>query len=262
MSNPLDYKRGMNTKNSSWCLRTATMGAKGTGPLTARLRSEATAGALQRKRNVSKAEAAMRIEALVLASVGRGACARPPWVAAPARRRSEALAGLDLGRCHVARKWRLGGENDRFKAPDQPLAAAYRRLSPVAAAYFWMCFFWCLRTATTARRSTFVFRKLRRTGCSEVPHAGRGVLQDWQGRLAKRRHGAAFGRHLGAHMAFRQRISAGLVRPNASVCRVVPRCAAFFSKVLSCLQPRMSEGNVYPQMDTDPACGTGITWST
>ncbi|MDB6066493.1 MAG: hypothetical protein JWR26_2701 [Pedosphaera sp.] len=43
MSNPLDYNGRMNTKNSSWCLRTATMGAKGTGPLTARRRSEAMA---------------------------------------------------------------------------------------------------------------------------------------------------------------------------------------------------------------------------
>jgi hypothetical protein len=38
---------------------------------------------------------------------------------------------VDLVQRHVARKWRLGGEKDSFKAPDQPLAAAY----------FSMCFF-------------------------------------------------------------------------------------------------------------------------
>ncbi|MDB6063935.1 MAG: pyrC [Pedosphaera sp.] len=48
---------------------------------------------------------------------------------------------LDLERCELARKGRLGGENDSFKTPDQPLADAYRRLPPVAAAYFPMCFF-------------------------------------------------------------------------------------------------------------------------
>ncbi|MDB6064164.1 MAG: hypothetical protein JWR26_372 [Pedosphaera sp.] len=94
---------------------------------------------------------------------GRGPCGRPPRgrdvraplqpaVAQKSRMRdaalcsgkrsfSKAVAGLDLGRCHVARKGRLGGENDSFKAPDQPLADAYRRLPPVAAAYFPMCFF-------------------------------------------------------------------------------------------------------------------------
>ncbi|MDB6068599.1 MAG: hypothetical protein JWR26_4807 [Pedosphaera sp.] len=56
-------------------------------------------------------------------------------------------------------------------------------------------------------------------------------------------HRAAFGRHLGAHWADRQPISSALRRPNASVYRAVPRCAAFFSKVLSrlvfgvCMRP-------------------------
>ncbi|MDB6063803.1 MAG: hypothetical protein JWR26_11 [Pedosphaera sp.] len=51
------------------------------------------------------------------------------------------LATWTLGGCHVARKRRLGGEKASFKGPDQPLAAAYRRLPPVAAAYFSMCLF-------------------------------------------------------------------------------------------------------------------------
>ncbi|MDB6067627.1 MAG: hypothetical protein JWR26_3835 [Pedosphaera sp.] len=80
------------------------------------------------------------------------------------------LATWTLGGCEVARKRRLGGEKGSFKAPDQPLAAVYRRLPPVAAAYFPMCFFvlahGSLQTATMARR-----RSLR------VPHAGRGTLQ-------------------------------------------------------------------------------------
>ncbi|MDB6068142.1 MAG: hypothetical protein JWR26_4350 [Pedosphaera sp.] len=46
-----------------------------------------------------------------------------------------------LGGCQVARKGRWGGEKGSFKAPDQPLADACRRLPPVAAAYFPMCFF-------------------------------------------------------------------------------------------------------------------------
>ncbi|MDB6065661.1 MAG: hypothetical protein JWR26_1869, partial [Pedosphaera sp.] len=47
------------------------------------------------------------------------------------------------------------------------------------------------------------------------------------------RHEAALGRNLGAHWADRQRISAGLVRPNASLCPLVPARTGFFSKVLS-----------------------------
>ncbi|MDB6067226.1 MAG: hypothetical protein JWR26_3434, partial [Pedosphaera sp.] len=83
---------------------------------------------------------------------GRGAVRLQPVVAQKPRVRdlalrritkniSKAVAGLDLGRCHVARKGRLGGEKGSFKAADQPLADAYRRLPPVAAAYFPMCFF-------------------------------------------------------------------------------------------------------------------------
>ena len=40
---PLVITGGMNTKKSSWCLRTATIEARKTGPLTARRRSEAMA---------------------------------------------------------------------------------------------------------------------------------------------------------------------------------------------------------------------------
>ncbi|MDB6064743.1 MAG: hypothetical protein JWR26_951 [Pedosphaera sp.] len=49
--------------------------------------------------------------------------------------------GLRCGLLETVSKGRLGGEKDRFKGPDQPLADAYRRLPPVAAAYFPMCFF-------------------------------------------------------------------------------------------------------------------------
>ncbi|MDB6067911.1 MAG: hypothetical protein JWR26_4119 [Pedosphaera sp.] len=43
----------------------------------------------------------------------------------------KSVGRLDLERCEVARMGRLGGENDSFKAPDQPLADAYRRLPPL-----------------------------------------------------------------------------------------------------------------------------------
>ncbi|MDB6065804.1 MAG: hypothetical protein JWR26_2012 [Pedosphaera sp.] len=53
---PLFITGGMNIQNSSWCLRTATMGAKGTGPFTARRRSESPAcGTLQRKTECQQA---------------------------------------------------------------------------------------------------------------------------------------------------------------------------------------------------------------
>ncbi|MDB6064406.1 MAG: hypothetical protein JWR26_614 [Pedosphaera sp.] len=46
-------------------------------------------------------------------------------------------------------------------------------------------------------------------------------------------HGAASGRHLGGHLASRQRISSAACRPNASLCCLVPARTAFFLKVLS-----------------------------
>ncbi|MDB6063925.1 MAG: hypothetical protein JWR26_133 [Pedosphaera sp.] len=111
------------------------------------LRSVSHGVALRRiAKNLSKPAAAQKLWRALCRGKGsfsKPAAARSYGVALCSGKRnfSKAVAGLDLGRCHVARKWRLGGENDCFKAPDQPLAAAYRRLPPVAAAYFWMCFF-------------------------------------------------------------------------------------------------------------------------
>jgi hypothetical protein len=145
----------MNTKNSSWLEGAGSVGPVGgmgcMGPSTARRSSFRLRSELWRTSRFQKVTA----DRLLAASCGVA-------FRRIATNIGKAAAGLDLGWCHLAKEWRLGGEKDSFKGPDQPLADAYRRLPPVAAAYFSMCFF-CEKGAVH---------------CGRVPPRYAGVVAD------------------------------------------------------------------------------------
>ncbi|MDB6067244.1 MAG: hypothetical protein JWR26_3452 [Pedosphaera sp.] len=105
--------------------------------------------------------------------------------------------------------------------------------------------FRCLRTATTARRR------------SEVPRAGRALCRSKRSvSKAEARGGiwAAFGWALGGQ-------ATNFGRVGSPKCLGVPRgtarCRFFFESFIGVLATTDVGGGFSPQMNTDPACGTG-----